>query len=180
MFSAVKRNEKSQAQLVDQCLVLSCPHAVEPIVWRMEVEKIGTASFEVKENAKDGTSKLVLKPKKGTAELIANFSSKEQAIDALVTTSNALQTQSMNREGVNNLTVSSKKVPRADQDGKNKWVFPVLGIIIVIALYAYMLPLIPQPQTLGAGDIAEKGNISQDPKNTTGVPVSADAFLEGL
>jgi len=38
----------SSAEVVEKHLILSLPNAIDPVVWRMALTKIGTASFEVK------------------------------------------------------------------------------------------------------------------------------------
>jgi len=47
-----KSNSQMTATVADDHLVLSFPNAVEPIVWRKSLDKIGSATFEVKQETK--------------------------------------------------------------------------------------------------------------------------------
>jgi len=64
MSLLMKKQLKSSAEVVDKHLILSLPNAVEPIVWRMALDKIGTASFEIKHVKASDSYKLILKPKR--------------------------------------------------------------------------------------------------------------------
>ena len=82
--------QHSTAEVVDGHLVLSLLNAQDPKIWRMDLDKIGTASFEIKKDSEGNNAKLILKPKKGTAEIIASYGSQEQAMSALSAASQAL------------------------------------------------------------------------------------------
>lgn len=188
-------NTSAKGQVTDGHLLLSFPDAMEPVVWRMELDKIGTASFEVKQDDEAGTAKLVLKPKKGTAEVIAPFSSKEEAVEALLIASNALQNAKPQATIISDTTKQpAKKVdeqyvrqyedvshrPAENQNQEaTKWLLAVFGAIFVIGLYYYLTTLIPERIPNINNQTATSIN-SSDPTNATGVPVSADDFLGGL
>ena len=168
------------AEVVDDSLVLSCPNAVQPVVWRMEVEKIGTASFEVKVNQKDDTAKLVLKPKKGTAELIADFATKDEAVNALMATSDALQT-SKNQSPKKALKKIAQGAPQHIEvkASSSKWPIVLVALLLVIGLYVYMISLMPDRTTFESTSSATSSSVSS-PQSSTGVPVDANDFLKGL
>ena len=184
----------AKGQVIDGHLILSLPHAAEPVVWRMELDKIGTASFEVKQDNETGAAKLVLKPKKGTAEVIAPFSNKEDAVEALLVASNALQNakpQSVSYTApTKNESTNSKaektitryhdipQQPAGNQNSEaSKWLVAIFGAIIVIGLYYYLTTLIPENITGLETQSTAISTSSADPASSTGVPVSADEFL---
>jgi hypothetical protein len=184
----------AKGQVIDGHLILSLPNATEPVVWRMELDKIGTASFEVKQDNETGHAKLVLKPKKGTAEVIAPFSNKEEAVEALLVASNALQnvkpasvTYAATAPAKSNTAQKPEKTvtqyhdvlqqPTRNQNSDtSKWLLAVFGAIIVIGLYYYLTTLIPENIT-GLETQSASGTVAVDPTKSTGVPVSADEFL---
>lgn len=184
----------AKGQVIDGHLILSLPHAAEPVVWRMELEKIGTASFEVKQDKENGSAKLVLKPKKGTAEVIAPFDNRDDAVEALMIASNALQNakpQAIVQAKPNNTaadknektTIQYQDVIQspnaADNSETSKWLIAIIGALFVIGLYYYLTTLIPE--NIPSTDYQSAANTSSsDPASTTGVPVSADEFLGGF
>lgn len=183
----------TKAQVVDDHLVLSLLHAQEPKIWRMALDKIGTASFEIKTDSNSNVTKLILKPKKGTAEIIAAFENKKIAIDALTAASSALQNQSAQVTTKNTEQKRTKakqesetgaqKIIYTDQppskaNEAQKWLIALMGAIIVVGLYMYLTSLIPETNVEFQGQTARA--VATDPQSSTGVPVSADDFLGGL
>lgn len=171
-----KKQTTSSAEVIDKHLILSLPNAIDPVVWRMALDKIGTASFEVKQAKNSDACKLMLKPKKGTVETIASFNKKDETLEALLHASNALQKPiaASNKPSTNRPTTANEK------KGGNKWLYLFIGFLVVIGLYAYMSSLIPkQINDFGSTNqtSAAAGNNSQD---QSGVAISADDFLSGL
>ena len=178
-----KKGRASSAEVVDNHLILSLPNAAEPIVWRMSLDKIGNASFEIKKAKNEDAFNLVLKTKKGTAETIAPFSQKQEALDALIHASDALQKSETKNDNdfKNNNSYSDTKTetnPRIKK-GNNKWLYLFLGFLAVIALYTYMINQVPNKIN---GLNGSSQNVSSGNQNSpqTGVPLSADDFLNGL
>lgn len=190
VFNFKKKSNSLSADVINEHLILSLPHALEPIVWRMAMDKIGTAAFEVKQDAKSETTNLILKPKKGTAEIIAPFATKEDAIDALMAASNAMQ--NAERTSTANDSPNTRKPNRIKEKTKithapsvknasesQKWIIAILGAIIVIGLYSYLTTLIPN--TVDSTTISNQASMATGaPQDTTGVPVSADDFFSGM
>jgi hypothetical protein len=181
VFSLKKQNNKVMisADVVDDYLILSLPNALEPVVWRMAMDKIGTAAFEVKQEAKSEKANLILKPKKGTAEIIAPFATKEEAIEALVAASNAMHNGSTHNAPTrkNNIIKNNSKISNSSET--QKWIIVLLGAIIVIGLYSYLTTLIPD--TIESNSLSNQASMATNaPQETTGVPVSADDFLGQL
>lgn len=181
----------SSAEVNDNHLVLSFPDAKEPVIWRMALKDIGTAIFEVKQDKDGEQAKLVLKPKKGTAEIIAAFHTKKDAVDALVMASKALQhghNQDMHEQ--KKVIVQSAKTandshetviinPTGNKSEAHKWLIALIGAGLVIGLYYYLTTLIPVDTNTGNIE-AVATSTPADPAEATGVPVSADAFLGNM
>ena len=188
-FKKIIGSPTATADVVDNHLILSLPNAAEPIVWRMALDKIGTAAFEIKQDDKNHVTKLILKPKKGTAEIIAPFQNKQEAVSALMAASNALQkagpqtsiqqNNSAQQASTTPLQASPKTQHQNSQSETQKWVIAILGALIVIGLYYYLTTLIPDT-TIGFEDQATTNFTSSAPQDSVGVPVSADDFLNGL
>jgi len=181
---------KSAAEIADNHLVLSLPEAIEPVVWRMSLDKIGTASFEVKPLKDSEKAKLILKPKKGAAEIIANFETKDEAVNALMIASKALQSgasQSAKQQekvivkasGDSEASHETVVINNTNNKEKQKWAIAVLGAILVLGLYYYLTTLIPN-SAQGFESSNNSFNSTLNPTDATGVPVSADDFLNGL
>ncbi|MEM9470078.1 MAG: hypothetical protein AAF988_07935 [Pseudomonadota bacterium] len=179
-----KQNNNGLAASVSEgYLVLSLPHAIEPVVWRQSLEKIGSALFEIK-SGKDDAFNLVLKKTKTTSDIIASFEDKEEAIDALNAASNALhskKTVRINKPAPKtNNDQNDEASPKSSSNEGQKWLVALLAAIIVIGMYYYLTTLMPD-RTFGVGvnTAAQAGASSSNP-NQTGVPVSADDFLNSF
>lgn len=176
LINKLKSIKSTSANIADGHLVLSLLDAQDPKVWRMALDKIGTATFELKSEKDSETTKLVLKPKKGTAEIIATFNTKNDAFNALTVASDALNyKQTATKEKLENPTTSAQTT---NTSSSKKWVLLLMGFVTVILLYVYMTSLIPQT-TVG---FEQNTTSSTQPNNnsTTGVPLSADEFLGSM
>jgi len=173
-----KKNVTSSAEVVDKHLILSLPNATEPVVWRMALDKIGTASFEVKQIKKSEAHKLVLKPKKGNAEQIASFENKDTALSALIDASTAMQSCEK-RDDVVHEQKTTTALPQAGERKSYKWLYLFLSFLVVIALYIYMAKQIPN-KINNFGSAAETALQTDTTSSQIGVPLSADDFLNNL
>ncbi|MEM7618126.1 MAG: hypothetical protein AAF244_01955 [Pseudomonadota bacterium] len=174
---AKKKQNNISASVADEHLVLSLPNATEPVIWRKSLDQIGSASFEVKKASKEELYNLTLKKTKTTSETIASFTNKEDAVDALNAASNAFHAGPVTPK------VSANQNDSNPKGGRRKWLYALLALGIVIGLYMYMISLIPD-QTIftdSAGTSTStpesRGPITPE---STGVPVSADDFLDSL
>jgi hypothetical protein len=182
MSSQKKKKFSSSAEVVDKHLILSLPNASEPIVWRMELETIGTASFEISKDKAKKSYKLMLKPKKGSAEVIAPFTEEDDAITALMQASEAMQRPATNTASTQNInTPVMNPVPNATQQQSTqfskKWMYLLLGFIAAIGLYVFMTKQTPKTNNF---DTSTKNSLSSESDSKTGVPMSADDFLNNL
>ncbi len=177
-----KTSKDMSADVIDGYLVLSLLNAQEPKIWRMAVDKIGAATFELKTNEKDDNTKFILKPKKGTAEIIASFDNKDEALNALTLASNALRHKPAQTEKI----IKEKVTPKSQHSletkkSSSKWSILGIGALIVIALYIYLtVALMPQPliELDTSGTSTQGGQTNNETQ--TGVPLSADDFLSGM
>lgn len=183
MALSTKKQMISSAEVVDKHLILSLPNAIEPIIWRMSLDKIGTASFEIKPTKNNDAYRLVLKPQKGAAEVIAPFSTKEKALEALLNASDALQSPAVNN---NSNTKKMKQNAPVNQSGElnnnnKKWLYLFIAAIVVIGLYYFMMAQIPKTVDNFGGNAVTGSPTNSAPSNSeAGVPLSADDFLNNM
>ncbi len=179
---------KTTANVVDNHLILSLPKALDPVVWRMELKKTGAAAFEVKED-KNGLSLLQVKLTKTSAETIAPFDNKSDAVEALMIASQALQNSSQSTETLSGTKGKSSQTKKAkssnttasanDNQSVSKWLIALLATGIIIALFSYLSNMVPNRTQIS--DTTTSSSINGAPVTSkTGVPVSADDFLNGL
>lgn len=164
-------------KIVDGKLILSLPDAITPVVWQMDLEKAQSASFTVIENKDDKNFVLVFKTQEGTRDDIAPFENKQKAVDVLMETSNILQ----NAHGQIRGSVPANAAP-----GKNKSdrLGAILAVALVIVLILIWTLSAAGPGRIGQGGVSPAasgaassfGN-SVSPRQSSGVPVSADDFL---
>ena len=170
-FKKTINSKSTSANVVDGHLVMSLLNAQEPKIWRMDLNKIGTASFEIKQDKDSSITKLILKPKKGTAEIIAIFNSQEEAIGALTLAANALQ---------GNETSSNKVQDKTSETSSSspKWLFVLLGLFVVVGLYFYTSNLVPEKNIGFEQVVTTSTTNTSSPQETIGIPVSADDYFK--
>lgn len=164
----------SNIKIVDGKLILSLPEAETPVVWQMDLEKAQSASFTVLENKKEKNFALVFKTQEGNADDIATFSKKQSAVDILMETSNALQ----NAQG----QIKSRATTNInDNNKKSDKLGAILAIALVIVLIIIWSISAAGPGRLGQGGVdpqsASFSGSDNNPRQSSGVPVSADDFL---
>lgn len=166
----------SNVKIVDGKLILSLPEAQTPVVWQIDIEKAQSASFTVKENKKEKNFDLVFKGSDGSTDNIAPFDEKQSAVDILMETSNVLQNaHGQIKPAANNNAVHTSTGKQNDKLGA---ILAVALIIVLITIWSF--------SAMGPGRIGEGGynpssssasNTSSDPRQSSGVAVSADEFL---
>lgn len=177
-FKKTINSKPTSANVVDGHLVLSLLNAQEPKIWRMDLSKIGSASFEIKQETDGITTKLILKPKKGTAEIIAVFNTQEEAVEALTLAAKALHGNGASTTSSKSINPEQKQLPQTSSSSP-KWLFVILGLFVVIGLYFYTNNLIPETN-IGFEQKSTSRISTSSPQETIGIPVSADDFLNGL
>lgn len=186
---------QSTASVSGECLVLSLPGAIDPIVWRMELSQVKSSAFEIHER-ETGRYILCLKNSTGKHEDIAPFFTKEDAVQALICVSSALQNAAQN-----NITVplaantqsskesakiagSTSEIPPAAQKSSPKteaakWLITAVGVIVVLGLFFYLSSLTPKSSGTFSSEQMSDSSLENE-GSATGVPVSASDFLNGL
>lgn len=194
---ALLKNETKQvraATVVDGKLILSFPQAITPIVWQMDLADAKSSSFEVIQE--DGAFALVTK-KQGEQkkDMIAPFQSRDDAVAALMATSEALasghghirggDTQATAHTPVHTIVspAYAQVAPvTAKRGGVMKWIVAVLILAVLLGLISAMASMRPR----APGSVSNAASLSgaasntstQNPAESAGVPVSADDFLK--
>jgi hypothetical protein len=179
------------AIVVDGKLILSFPQAITPIVWQMDLADAKSSSFEVVQE--DGVHALVTK-KQGAQkkDVIAPFQTREDAVTALMATSEALASghghlRSDNFSNAAQTPVHTIVSPAyshpapAKKGGVMKWIGAILILAVLLGLISAMASLRPRiPSSVdnaaGFGGASNTASTA-DPATSAGVPVSADDFL---
>lgn len=180
-----KDKSATSARVVDGKLILSCPQAVTPVVWQMDLNDVKASAIEV--HADDGTGQytIALKAGKKATEDIAAFSAREEAVECLNSISYALENSYGKIRGGQdsaNGHVSAAYAPPPKQRKPGRWIIAILAIIllaIAFNMWGSQAPRAPGSfqQQSSAGFAAQQNT---NPSSTAGVPVSADDFLNGL
>lgn len=166
---------KSFAEIVDGKLILSCPNAIKPIVWQMDLSTVKASALEIDEEKNGDNFALFLKSANGERTTIVTFANQKAALDTFMKTSKALR----NAQGKiaahqsKNYTVEKKNtVGRAF-----KFIgFLLLGLLATVAVLFFLSFMIPvNIQNTITAPTAGNPAINEAPEN--GVPLSADDFL---
>lgn len=180
---------ESSAKVVDGNLIISLPDALNPIVWRMELGSVKASALEIRPHANDGTFILSLKTAKGDVHEIAPFTSREIAVRALMRVSNALQgasgkmtAPSFTGPGVSTAQEMPSRPAIYGASGASalKWIVALVGVIIVIFLFAQMSNMAKQYAAGSDSGGQAATNTTGAPTGETGVPQSADDALRGF
>ena len=168
-------NSVNTASVNEGFLILTLTTSVTPVVWRLELEKAKNASFEIQEQ--DNGHALTIKAPRKSLEIIGLFNEQDDAFDALMSVSSALQNNAQNSTPAK--TTSNKEAATPNKDAtNNRLIVMLLATCFVIGLfYYYWGRVIPTTQTFETQTLSETAS---DPANRTGVPVSADDLLKGF
>ena len=173
---------ESSAKVVDGNLILSLPDAINPVVWRMEMGNVKASAMEVRAQSADGSYMLALKTPKGDVHDIAPYAHRENAVQALMRVSRALQSaqgkivaSSNNIQLQQNLTATEP----SNEQPSYKWLFVLGGVLSVIILFAYLSSLTPTQNTV-TGTQSTATSVTGEPNAENGIPQSADEMLKGF
>ncbi len=151
----------------DGYLVISCPDAEEPVLWRMKIGNVNETMITVKANGKNFNINIQTeneKPKK-----IAIFKTKEQAISLMDKINNSLNNKK-STSCQNNSTKDNKQTAKTKKNYKSDIIMAVIGtILIFIFIWLIQSPadnnlILSQETTKTGSDIGEA--------------ISADDFLK--
>ncbi|MEM9470111.1 MAG: hypothetical protein AAF988_08100 [Pseudomonadota bacterium] len=174
-----KKKKTDSAVVNNGFLVITLTQSKTPVVWRLELEKANIAAFEIKE-AKN-THALTIKLPRKAIEVIGEFDQKDQALEALLIVSDALQGQDNTQEEkqVQEKIVETPKVEIKQTTKSNKALVASLStLFVVILFYYYWAHVMPSTQVFDTQVI--NATTSSDAASQTGVPVSADDMLKGF
>ena len=168
----------SSAKVVDGSLVLSLPDAETPVVMRLSLEEAKSAAFTVIE--KDGKHVLNVAYSDTESRDIAPFAEKEKAVNALMSASAALEKGSRVISGSANDNAGGG----AGFKSVGKWTLALGVLVFLFWMVGQMnssMPRAPLPQNIAQQSAAQSdtSDTAAQAQNSTGVPVSADAFLSG-
>ena len=182
MFTA-KKNKKEQyqtsAKVVDSTLILSLPDALTPIVWRWDLKDVKASALEVRANENDGYT-LILKTPRGDVQDVAPFETKDHALHALMSVSQAME--SMPVTTIKTATAVSGSSENTEQNkGTDSYGIIVMAGIASFALIGILMIWLGsmQPQRMDLEVSADTATPTTTESNA-GVPMSADDFLSGL
>jgi len=172
----------ASAAINDDCLIVSLPDAIEPKVWRLDLEKAKDSSFEVKKENKS-FALMVKKSTRAKPDVIGQFETKEKALSALLMVSEALKTNKSK-----SATPVKEKEPKSKKEApnpvaapaNNRGVVALLSTLLVIGIvYYFWTQSMPSSQSFETRALTTQGAV--DPSQPqTGVPMSADDFLQGF
>ena len=168
-------NTNASARVVDGKLILSLPNALTPVVWQMDVSDVKTSAIESHTDEKSGQHTLRFISTGKTAKDIASFEKKEDAIDALMAVSGALENAHGSIKPKEN--VGGAQPVYAPMRPKRPWwkyVLVILGILIAL----FVLANIMVSSTGVPTNRQNVNNVAQETQSEAGVPMSADQFLQ--
>ena len=169
-------NYQSSARGVDGTLILSFPHALTPVVWQMDLSQTKASALEVQEQKDKNQFILVLKTARGEATDVAPFEKRQQAIDALMAVSHALENaQGQMRAG----SEGGEVIYRAAVEAKPRksWAGIGLALLLLIVLLMTWSAMAPRPPQGQAGAASSIDQSAAPPADANGSPVNADDFL---
>lgn len=175
------QDASSNVKIVDGKLILSLPNAQMPVVWQMDLENAQSSSFTVVEDKKAKNFTLILKGQDGTVDEIAPFDDKQSAVDVLMETSSVLQNaHGQIRPGSTSGGNTSNN--NDDKDSDKLGAGLAIALAIVLILIWVMMSSVPNRSLDGASSSTNTSgsatnNSGSDPRQSSGVPVSADDFL---
>jgi len=188
--AANKPSEESQntARVVDGKLILSLPGAINPVVWQMDLHDINASALKVEESSKPKGFKLAFSTSNSDVTDVAIFEEKSQAVEALMAASHALENAHGTIHGIEQAHHEPHKYaahihmahPHKQPHHKgHTWLKVIFVLVLLVALFTVWGNSQPRaPQSLqSAGDTVSQSQTQS--ANEAGVPVSADAFLQG-
>lgn len=190
MISAFKKNQsQASARVVDGKLILSFPHATTPIVWQMDLSQVKASALEVLPNKESGLDTLSLKTPKGEKLAVAEFETREDAIDGLMAASRALE-NGQGRIAAHTTSANQSKAlttthtNHANENKAGRWIAGILGVLLLVVLFGVWGSIAPQtPTSFQTGSVSPTARTQTNAASaatSAGVPVSADDFLNGL
>ena len=167
----------STAKVVDGILILSLPDAMSPVVWQMELGQSKSSALEVR-NSADGFFVLALKTPRQDILEIAIYQQKEQAIKALLATSQAMEKAQGQLKNIASLSghYPLPVVTQGDSFGVKKLFKSILSILVIGITIVVGLLLVGFIIFVLSNFVL--GGSTPNSAVTTNNPVSAEDFFE--
>jgi hypothetical protein len=191
------------ARVVDGTLVLSLPDALTPIVWRLDLGQTKASALEVRVHD-NGNHVLVLRTPKGEIHEIAPYETRAGAVQALMAVSQALesghgQMRAATPAGANDIPMApvapgsfASGMARPSRGTGRTLLLTIAGVVAIVAVLSAVSHIgarhVPSSAIAGADQpcdlAAAQGAATAAPASgtpavpTTGVPMSADQFLQ--
>ncbi|MCK5374242.1 MAG: hypothetical protein KAJ40_03075 [Alphaproteobacteria bacterium] len=178
---AQKDKITSPVKIVDGKLILSLLEAKEPVVWQMDLKQAHSSAFTVKEDKEDKTFNLVLKTKGGSSEDIAPFGDKQGATDLLMEISDVLQ--NAHGEIYNNIEGKAAITTASPREKSDKLGASLAIVLALVLIFIWMMSSSAPSKFAGSDSGAGQSSANYynsgngNPRETSGVAVSADEFL---
>ncbi len=185
-FKGKKKETEASANVVDGKLVLSLPDALSPVVWQMDLAQAKASALEVVHNEETGQHTLSLKTPKGEKIEVAVFDQRSHAVEGLMAASGALENAHGHIRAADSGAQTAGKKPHKpahnaahhrQKNTRGRLMGTALALVILFILFTIWSSVVPHPVDTGFNTASNE--TSSSPQNSSGVPVSADAFLRG-
>ena len=128
------------ANVNDGYLIITLTKSITPVVWRLELEKAKVAAFEILKKDKKHT--LTIKVASKSIEAIGAFKDPEEALEALLAISEALQDapQKLAMAQNSETNISEQKAPETQKttgNKNNRTAIALLATCVVLGLFYY-------------------------------------------
>lgn len=174
----LKQQTNASARIVDGTLVLSLPDAIAPVVWQMDLGQAKSSALEVQHDEGSSTFALSLKTPRGEAVEVAKFTDRAHALEGLMAASSALENahgQIRSGVSVGDTTASTSRCTRTGARGK--WLKALLAFFVLFAFF-FLWSLSQTNSVSTSGSLRTSSSAkATSARNASGVPVSADDFL---
>lgn len=158
-------------------LILSLPEADSPVVWQMALDNAQACAFVISEDKKKKIFSLVSKDQAGNELSIADFKKKEDAVAVLMKTSDILQNgdhqvQASKKGGAADRNEASSGKDKSDKHGA------LIAFALIVVLFAvWMISASSEIEDVTDVNGVQQSGLNVSPRESVGVPVSADDFL---
>lgn len=184
-------NNQPSAKVLEGKLILSIPHAIDPVVWQMDLSEVDASALKVEQKGKTDHYRLLMSASNDVSNEIAVFETKDAGIQTLMEISAALENAHghMHARSETNYASGNYSNPpylrpqnRENKKTGRKTGTIILGLVLLFVLFTFWASMQPAPPSMvqqSASTTSQNQQASQNPADQSGVPVSADAFLQG-
>ncbi len=167
-----KMSSQNKASIAGGKLILSLPDAESPVVWQMSLDNAQASAFVISEDKKKKIFSLVSKDQDGKEISIADFKQKDDAVAVLMQASEVLQSGVSAVDGMINQNVAAAPKDKSDRYGAL-----IAFALIVVVFAVWMISASSNIQDVTGSNSMVQSDLNVAPRDSSGVPVSADDFL---